>query len=194
MKRKVWMAMVSLGMTLFLCVLPLGVSADAGEDVREKALLAWYQTNVAPEASTETFSYTQVASAGEVEFYRVHLAEDMFASVHTYERLGEVVLQFPNPAPYVVYANGEVFAVSAAYAAEVLTPEILSKENFAGSSIRLFSFGDVDLDGQISISDVVLFRNSIMAGDGDTVYMDMDDDGAITISDVVNLRGRIVAG
>ena len=53
--------------------------------------------------------------------------------------------------------------------------------------------GDIDLDGSVTVSDVVALRGVIVAGESGRLY-DMDFDRGVTVSDVVALRGVIVAG
>jgi hypothetical protein len=57
--------------------------------------------------------------------------------------------------------------------------------------------GDIDRDGQVTVSDVVSLRGMIVEGltyPNETVLCDLDGDVAATVSDVVELRKLIVAG
>lgn len=53
--------------------------------------------------------------------------------------------------------------------------------------------GDVDLDGNVTVSDVVALRTAIVDGKSSRLY-DIDFDRHTTVSDVVALRAAIVAG
>ncbi len=53
--------------------------------------------------------------------------------------------------------------------------------------------GDVDLDGYVTVSDVVALRTAIVDGKSGRLY-DIDFDRQATVSDVVALRAAIVAG
>lgn len=58
--------------------------------------------------------------------------------------------------------------------------------------------GDLNRDGQVTVSDVVALRQLIVRGDADAAKRltgNLDDsDDSLTVADVVELRKRIVAG
>lgn len=64
--------------------------------------------------------------------------------------------------------------------------------------IRIVLFGDVNKDGEIGISDLLILRNHIMNGDvldsGQLMAADINRDGLITVNDMLLLRNHIFDG
>lgn len=54
--------------------------------------------------------------------------------------------------------------------------------------------GDIDNDGEVTVSDVVELRKQIVSGTADSSVCDLDENGGVTVSDVVELRRLIVEG
>ena len=54
--------------------------------------------------------------------------------------------------------------------------------------------GDIDGNGEVSVSDVVELRQQIVNGTADPAVCDLDGDGEVSVSDVVELRKIIVQG
>ncbi len=56
----------------------------------------------------------------------------------------------------------------------------------------VYSVYDVNRDGTVTVSDVVVLRKKIMTGYAEVRWHDIDSDGAVTVSDVLALRKSIV--
>lgn len=197
MKRQFLIRLLALCCIFILCMAPVGVSAAEAEGETRAALLSWYREKVDAEAEDSMFRAVLAAFADGVEFYKVYSEDETFLDELVYLRLGEAVMQFPDSATYVAYADGTVYTLTGAYEAGVLTGPVLEKGNFAGSVLDVFAVGDVDFDGFISVSDVVALRQFIVqgwGGAGTADCMDVNGDGSVTVSDVVTLRSRVVEG
>ena len=100
---------------------------------------------------------------------------------------------------FCVYKDGAFIRLGEAYASGLVTDAMLDESigknrnklnDWTSGIARLL--GDIDDDGQLSVSDVVLLRQKIVDGDAYCLY-DIDSDGAVSVSDVIALRERIVA-
>lgn len=92
------------------------------------------------------------------------------------------VQDFTNPVEYTVTAEDGTVQI---YNVTVNTEE------------KLPLAGDVDLDGSVTVSDVVELRDLIMKGSSTDVQLlagDMDGSGTLTVADVVELRDYIMKG
>lgn len=100
-------------------------------------------------------------------------------------------------------AYADALALKEKYDAfDALTLELLSADAVQRMETALtweepFKMGDMDGDGLVSVSDVVLLRQIIIRGDATDEELacgDLEKDGKLTVSDVVALRNLIING
>ncbi|HHW46399.1 MAG TPA: hypothetical protein GXX17_05745 [Clostridiales bacterium] len=99
-----------------------------------------------------------------------------------------------------VYDGQKAYDLEVAYEFGLITDEML--DSLEGSNTKfmaIYKVGDLDLDGNVTVSDIVALRKYIMGQLDDIPFdgiyapdYDIDQDGKLSVSDVVKLRSIIM--
>lgn len=169
-------------------------SAEETTDTAARdALLNWYNANVteSEQADDSNISYSLCATVGDVQFYSVGRTDTVFTPTEAYKRYENRIVVFPDNLLYAVLADGQAYSFTDAYDAKIITDEMLASADFSAGTLSSVQVGDVDMNGMLTVSDVVEMRSLIIAGTDDDTLLDIDGSGMLTVSDIVLLRDMI---
>lgn len=136
---------------------------------------------------------------GNVSVYNTDY-EFGYATVITYKRVGNRILVFPYTDQLMaVYDGQNVYDLETAYELGLLNDERLDAIAEPAKYLWTYVLGDLDCDGNVSVTDLVYLRKRIMGVTAspidispDFIFYDIDADGKLSVSDIVNLRSIVM--
>ncbi|HHW46398.1 MAG TPA: hypothetical protein GXX17_05740 [Clostridiales bacterium] len=183
-------------------IYPLFTWEEYLESINRQILFNWFceQTGNS-HLDIEKFYFTQCGSFDDekVLVFNPYYEEFFSADAITHKRVGNRILAFSSSDTYMAVFDGQkVYDLDTAYELGLLNDERLDVLAQSGAKFNVtYRVGDINLDGDITVADLVALRKSIMEGIKYSLYKnvdltDIDGDGRITVSDVVKLRSIIM--
>lgn len=168
----------------------------------KQALFDWFCEKTGYKFSDiDKFYFEQFGSFddGKVLVFNPYHEDFLSADVITYHRVGNRILIFTSSDTLMAVFSGQnVYDLETAYELGLLNDERLDSMAEPAKFIKTYKLGDLDWDGEVTISDLVCLRRAIMNGNINPVnistdyFYDINSDGQITVSDIVCLRSIIM--
>lgn len=182
----------------------MAISSSHNDSQILKALFDWYREKPRyKDINIDNIFFSLCKSFDDEKIFVLNVFPDYDAvsQVITRKRVGNRVFVFPTAGQLMaVYDGQKAYDLEVAYEFGLITDEML--DSLEGSNTKfmaIYKVGDLDLDGNVTVSDIVALRKYIMGQLDDIPFdgiyapdYDIDQDGKLSVSDVVKLRSIIM--